>query len=266
MAPLKLAIIGAGPSSFYVASRLLSLFPKDEPLSSQLRIHIYDKLWAPHGLVRYGVAPDHPEVKVRFHPWMTLHPYPFSKKIIIHILSSAELHTQVRQGCRRSSHAFFWQRPGWASNASNSDLTRPSDIPLQSETALHPPSPFRRLYHPHFAPSLAAIRQSHSRIITRPLVYPTPFTTRAASSLQDGTRIHHRPRKCRSRRRTNAAHATLHPRKIRHPYVRARRPVSFRRTPRIYNRTAWSAPSSLHDKGTTGIDDAPGRIHDPSSQ
>ncbi|KAF8494731.1 FAD/NAD-P-binding domain-containing protein [Russula emetica] len=63
MAPLKLAIIGGGPSSFYVASRLLSLFPKDEPLSSQLRIHIYDKLWAPHGLVRYGVAPDHPEVK-----------------------------------------------------------------------------------------------------------------------------------------------------------------------------------------------------------
>lgn len=65
MAPLKLAIIGGGPSSFYVASRLLSLFPKDGPLASQLKIHIYDRLWAPHGLVRYGVAPDHPEVKVR---------------------------------------------------------------------------------------------------------------------------------------------------------------------------------------------------------
>jgi adrenodoxin-NADP+ reductase len=25
---------------------------------------MYDRLWAPHGLVRYGVAPDHPEVKV----------------------------------------------------------------------------------------------------------------------------------------------------------------------------------------------------------
>ena len=37
MAPLKLAIIGGGPSSFYVASRLLSLFPEDEPLSSQLK-------------------------------------------------------------------------------------------------------------------------------------------------------------------------------------------------------------------------------------
>ena len=61
MVPLKLAIIGAGPSSFYVASRLLSLFPHG---SSQLKIHMYDRLWAPHGLVRYGVAPDHPEVKL----------------------------------------------------------------------------------------------------------------------------------------------------------------------------------------------------------
>src|SRR5579863_1134588 len=64
MTPLKLAIIGGGPSSFYVASRLLSLLPKDE----RLKIHIYDRLWAPHGLVRYGVAPDHPEVKVRITP------------------------------------------------------------------------------------------------------------------------------------------------------------------------------------------------------
>ncbi|THH15711.1 hypothetical protein EW146_g4809 [Bondarzewia mesenterica] len=62
MTHLKLAIIGAGPSSFYVASRLLSLFPQGSA-SSQLRVHMYDRLWAPHGLVRYGVAPDHPEVK-----------------------------------------------------------------------------------------------------------------------------------------------------------------------------------------------------------
>ncbi|KAI9449457.1 FAD/NAD-P-binding domain-containing protein [Lactarius psammicola] len=63
MPPLKLAIIGGGPSSFYVASRLLSIFPQSDALSSQLKIHVYDRLWAPHGLVRYGVAPDHPEVK-----------------------------------------------------------------------------------------------------------------------------------------------------------------------------------------------------------
>ncbi|KAJ4485369.1 ferredoxin adrenodoxin reductase [Lentinula aciculospora] len=59
--PLKLAIIGGGPCGFYLASRLLSRFPQS--YSDSLRIHIFDRLWAPHGLVRYGVAPDHPEVK-----------------------------------------------------------------------------------------------------------------------------------------------------------------------------------------------------------
>ncbi|KAG2145991.1 uncharacterized protein EDB93DRAFT_495894 [Suillus bovinus] len=61
--PVKLAIIGGGPSAFYVASRLLSLLPLNDPMSPPLRVHMYDRLWAPHGLVRYGVAPDHPEVK-----------------------------------------------------------------------------------------------------------------------------------------------------------------------------------------------------------
>ncbi|KAH9069813.1 hypothetical protein EDB83DRAFT_2518150 [Lactarius deliciosus] len=64
MAPFKLAIICGGPSSFYVTSRLLSTFPQNDTLSSQLRIHVYDRLWTSHGLVRYdGVALDHPEVK-----------------------------------------------------------------------------------------------------------------------------------------------------------------------------------------------------------
>ncbi|KAG1732226.1 uncharacterized protein EDB91DRAFT_678116 [Suillus paluster] len=61
--PVKLAIIGGGPSAFYVASRLLSLLPLNDTVSPPLRVHMYDRLWAPHGLVRYGVAPDHPEVK-----------------------------------------------------------------------------------------------------------------------------------------------------------------------------------------------------------
>ncbi|TDL13422.1 FAD/NAD-P-binding domain-containing protein [Rickenella mellea] len=61
--PIKLAILGGGPSAFYVASRLLQLLPTSHAHGEKLRVHIYDRLWAPHGLVRYGVAPDHPEVK-----------------------------------------------------------------------------------------------------------------------------------------------------------------------------------------------------------
>ncbi|KAF9447075.1 FAD/NAD(P)-binding domain-containing protein [Macrolepiota fuliginosa MF-IS2] len=60
--PLKLAVIGGGPSAFYVASRILSLVPNANT-SPPVRVHLFDRLWAPHGLVRYGVAPDHPEVK-----------------------------------------------------------------------------------------------------------------------------------------------------------------------------------------------------------
>lgn len=64
--PIKLAIIGGGPAGFYAASRLLSLVPRPAHGPDRLQVHIYDRLWAPHGLVRYGVAPDHPEVKVGY--------------------------------------------------------------------------------------------------------------------------------------------------------------------------------------------------------
>jgi len=70
--PLKLAIVGAGPSGFYAASRVLAQLPSGTPHGDQLQVHMYDKLWAPHGLVRYGVAPDHPEVKVCY---FTIHFY-----------------------------------------------------------------------------------------------------------------------------------------------------------------------------------------------
>lgn len=57
--PLKLAIVGAGPSGFYTASRILATLPDDN-----VQVHMYERLPTPYGLVRYGVAPDHPEVKV----------------------------------------------------------------------------------------------------------------------------------------------------------------------------------------------------------
>lgn len=57
--PLRIAIVGAGPSGFYAASRLLGL-----PGTRKLQIHMFEELPVPFGLVRYGVAPDHPEVKV----------------------------------------------------------------------------------------------------------------------------------------------------------------------------------------------------------
>ena len=63
--PLRLAVIGAGPAGFYTAYRVLNKLP-------HAHVDMYESLPVPYGLVRFGVAPDHPEVKVR--PAPALHP------------------------------------------------------------------------------------------------------------------------------------------------------------------------------------------------
>eukprot|EP00743_Colponemidia_sp_Colp-15_P005721 GILK01006151.1.p1 GENE.GILK01006151.1~~GILK01006151.1.p1 ORF type:complete len:460 (-),score=67.19 GILK01006151.1:50-1429(-) len=52
----RFGIVGSGPAGFYTAKYLLKEVPN-------CRIDIYDRLPHPYGLVRTGVAPDHPEVK-----------------------------------------------------------------------------------------------------------------------------------------------------------------------------------------------------------
>ena len=58
--PFRLAVIGSGPAGFYTSHRLLKEV-------TNVKIDVYDSLPVPHGLVRFGVAPDHPEVKVMAH-------------------------------------------------------------------------------------------------------------------------------------------------------------------------------------------------------
>src|SRR3954447_5251640 len=55
--PLRAAIIGAGPSGFYAAGQLLSV------ADPEFSVDLYDRLPTPYGLVRSGVAPDHPKIK-----------------------------------------------------------------------------------------------------------------------------------------------------------------------------------------------------------
>jgi ferredoxin--NADP+ reductase len=55
--PLRVAIAGAGPSGFYAAEHIL----KDGDLHAQ--VDLFDRLPTPFGLVRGGVAPDHPKIK-----------------------------------------------------------------------------------------------------------------------------------------------------------------------------------------------------------
>ncbi len=55
---LRVAIVGAGPAGIYAADTLLK-HEKVEDVS----IDLFERLPAPYGLVRYGVAPDHPRIK-----------------------------------------------------------------------------------------------------------------------------------------------------------------------------------------------------------
>ncbi|KAE9992302.1 hypothetical protein EG327_009467 [Venturia inaequalis] len=54
--PFRLAVIGSGPAAFYASSKVLQKHP-------DTLLDMYERLPIPFGLVRYGVAPDHPEVK-----------------------------------------------------------------------------------------------------------------------------------------------------------------------------------------------------------
>ncbi|GAB3301861.1 FAD-dependent oxidoreductase [Parasphingorhabdus pacifica] len=65
MAPLDVAVVGTGPAGMYAVEDLL--------LHTNARVTLFDRLPTAGGLLRYGVAPDHPSTKkigdtfARFH-------------------------------------------------------------------------------------------------------------------------------------------------------------------------------------------------------
>ncbi len=54
---MLVAIIGAGPSGIYAAEALTQQTEVD------VQVVVIDRLPVPFGLVRYGVAPDHPSIR-----------------------------------------------------------------------------------------------------------------------------------------------------------------------------------------------------------
>lgn len=54
--PFRLAVIGSGPAGFYTTYRIMHKI-------QDAVVDMYEHLPVPYGLVRFGVAPDHPEVK-----------------------------------------------------------------------------------------------------------------------------------------------------------------------------------------------------------
>src|ERR1700719_3576864 len=54
---IRIAVIGSGPAGFYAARHLL----KDA--AERIEVDMLERLPTPWGLVRSGVAPDHPKIK-----------------------------------------------------------------------------------------------------------------------------------------------------------------------------------------------------------
>lgn len=52
-----MAVLGSGPAGFYTAYKVMSRI-------ENAVVDMYERLPVPFGLVRFGVAPDHPDVKV----------------------------------------------------------------------------------------------------------------------------------------------------------------------------------------------------------
>lgn len=55
--PLNVAVIGAGPAGIYASDILV------KKTDGNVRIDLIEQMPAPFGLIRYGVAPDHPRIK-----------------------------------------------------------------------------------------------------------------------------------------------------------------------------------------------------------
>ncbi len=53
----RVCVVGSGPAGMYAASALLSACPS-------VTVDVVERLCTPFGLIRFGVAPDHPEMKV----------------------------------------------------------------------------------------------------------------------------------------------------------------------------------------------------------
>ena len=59
MPTFKIAIVGAGPAGYFAAQALQNLVTEDRVFE----IDMIERLPTPWGLVRSGVAPDHPKIK-----------------------------------------------------------------------------------------------------------------------------------------------------------------------------------------------------------
>jgi ferredoxin--NADP+ reductase len=135
MTPIRIAIVGSGPAGFYTAGHLL----KDGP--ENLEVDMIERLPTPWGLVRSGVAPDHPKIKsvTRVYEKTAAHPR-------FRFFGGIELGKDVsRDELAERYHAIVY--------ATGSPGDRPLGIPGEDLPGSHAATDFVGWYnaHPDFA-------------------------------------------------------------------------------------------------------------------
>ena len=129
--PIRIAVVGAGPAGFYAAGHLL----KDS--EGRVEVDMLERLPTPWGLVRSGVAPDHPKIKsvTRVYEKTAEHPR-------FRFFGNVELGRHVSRGeLRAHYHAIVY--------ATGAPTDRPLGIPGEELPGSWPATEFVGWYNGH---------------------------------------------------------------------------------------------------------------------
>jgi ferredoxin--NADP+ reductase len=132
--PIRIAVVGSGPAGFYTAGHLLKESGEDgHPIS----VDMLERLPTPWGLVRSGVAPDHPKIKsvTRVYEKTAAHPR-------FRFFGNVELGRDIsRDELAERYHAIVY--------ATGSPSDRPLGIPGEELPGSHPATDFVGWYNGH---------------------------------------------------------------------------------------------------------------------
>jgi len=134
MTPIRIAVIGSGPAGFYTAGHLLK---QSETREQPVEVDMIERLPTPWGLVRSGVAPDHPKIKsvTRIYEKTAAHPR-------FRFFGNVELGRDVsRAELAEHYHAIVY--------ATGSPADRPLGIPGEELEGSHPATDFVGWYNGH---------------------------------------------------------------------------------------------------------------------
>ena len=129
--PIRIAVIGSGPAGFYAAGHLLN------DNSERFEVDMVERLPTPWGLVRSGVAPDHPKIKsvTRVYEKTAAHPR-------FRFFGNVHFGEHVsREDLLAHYHAIVY--------ATGSSIDRPLGIPGEHLPGSHPATEFVGWYNGH---------------------------------------------------------------------------------------------------------------------